>query len=74
MKSLKYTVDKFSTTASECGFYWAIWFENRDVVFWTEESANKACEMFNLAENLMQVNRKVNELKNALKYFTEEDN
>ena len=72
-KEPKYKVDKVPTTASETGFYWAIWFCDRDVIFWTEAAANKACEMFNAAEALLKIKRKARELESALSYFNEQD-
>lgn len=72
-KEPKYKVDKVPTAASETGFYWAIWFCDRDVVFWTEEAANRACEMLNVAEGLLKIKRKARDLEAALSYFNEQD-
>lgn len=72
-KEPKYKVEKLGTQASDTGFYWVIWFEDRDVIFWTEAAANKACEMFNAADALLKIKRKARELESVLSYFNEQD-
>ena len=70
-KEQKYEVDKVETKAGDTGFYFAIWFDNHDIVFWTEASAKKACEMLNAAHDLAKIKRKVRDLSFSLEQFTD---
>ena len=71
-KPPKYEVEKRETCATESGFCWVIWFADQDIVFWTEDGAQKACEALNLAEGLKKMKRHAANLRAALEMFEEE--
>lgn len=58
-----------STVFSDKGGYWQIWFMDNFVTFYTEDAANKACEAFNMADDMRNLKRKVRNLSSALECF-----
>lgn len=74
-KELKYSIEKIpssSTVFAKYGCYWTIWFEDNNVVFYTEAAANKACEAFNMVDDIRNLKRKVRNLSAALECFKDE--
>jgi hypothetical protein len=75
-KAPKYTVEKVKSDSiifeATGGYYWTIWFELADIVFYTKDAANKACEAFNMYDGIRNLQRKVRNLQGALDYFNEE--
>jgi hypothetical protein len=68
----KYKVEKLDTQATESGYWWVIWFHNHDVVFWSEDAANEACEALNAYANIKKLKRKAKDLAASLEVFNEE--
>jgi len=73
-KQQRYEVEFYKSESpvfADIGGYWQIWFMDNFVTFYTEDAANKACEAFNMADDIRNLNRKVRNLKSALEYFNE---
>jgi hypothetical protein len=71
MSKDRYEVDKDHSNSTGKD-YWMIWIDDRDIIFFKEETAIKVCNALNIAERFSKVEKKVKELKNALDWFQEE--
>lgn len=75
-KHQKYEVEfrkSDSSAFAETGGYWQIWFMDDYLTFYKADSANKACEAFNMMERLKvsSVQRKLEALGDQIRMVTE---
>lgn len=74
-KEPKYKVEFIKSDSSlfdKTSGYWTVWFEDNDVIFYSEASALKACDAFNMIDDMNNLKRKVRNLSAALACFKED--